>query len=123
MINHGKNEREEKKRHEETKNVTSGRRRLRGITYDTTLVRWTLCLSTDPVPGTHINRAYIFLIFCLILFGVCVCSTGLVENKVGQVPASITTADILQLAKNFTPKEQEAVVNATSIMGFLNRFM
>lgn len=61
----------------------------------------------------------------LLVFFVCVCecSTDSVVNKVGQVPATITTADILQLAKNFTPKEQEAVVNATSIMGFLNRFM
>lgn len=44
-------------------------------------------------------------------------------NQVGAVPATVTTADIELLAANFSPKEQEAVVNACTIMGFLNRFM
>lgn len=43
--------------------------------------------------------------------------------KVGSVPATVTTADIELLAINFTAKEQEAVVNACTVMGFLNRFM
>lgn len=48
------------------------------------------------------------------------CSDG---EKVGSVPSTVTTADIELMAINFTSKEQEAVVNACTIMGFLNRFM
>lgn len=44
-------------------------------------------------------------------------------EKVGSVPCTVTTADIELMAINFTSKEQEAVVNACTIMGFLNRFM
>ncbi|CAN0433773.1 unnamed protein product [Laminaria digitata] len=43
--------------------------------------------------------------------------------QVGAVPSTVTTADIEQLASHFSSKEQEAVVNATAVMGFLNRFM
>lgn len=43
--------------------------------------------------------------------------------KVGAVPATVTTADIVELATHFTTKEQEAIINATAVMGFLNRFM
>ncbi|CAM9096241.1 unnamed protein product [Ectocarpus sp. 6 AP-2014] len=46
-----------------------------------------------------------------------------IAKKVGAVPSTVTTADIEMLATTFTPKEQEAVVNACTIMGFLNRFM
>ena len=45
------------------------------------------------------------------------------NTQVGAVPATVTTADIVQLATHFTSKQQEAVVNATAVMGFLNRFM
>lgn len=41
----------------------------------------------------------------------------------GAVPATVTTDDIRVLAREFSAKEQEAVVNATAVMGFLNRFM
>lgn len=43
--------------------------------------------------------------------------------QVGAVPSTVTKADIEMLATTFTPKEQEAVVNACTVMGFLNRFM
>eukprot|EP00904_Undaria_pinnatifida_P006693 jgi/Undpi1/3153/HiC_scaffold_15.g06527.m1 len=46
-----------------------------------------------------------------------------IAKKVGPVPSTVTTADIEQLASQFSSKEQEAVVNATAVMGFLNRFM
>ncbi|CAM9566090.1 unnamed protein product [Pylaiella littoralis] len=46
-----------------------------------------------------------------------------IAKKVGAVPSTVATADIEMLAAAFTPREQEAVVNACTIMGFLNRFM
>ncbi|CAM9632431.1 unnamed protein product, partial [Hapterophycus canaliculatus] len=48
---------------------------------------------------------------------------NIAKKKVGAVPSTVTTADIELLAINFTSKEQEAVVNACTVMGFLNRFM
>ena len=39
------------------------------------------------------------------------------------MPSQVTTADIELMASVYSAKEQESVVNACTVMGFLNRFM
>lgn len=46
-----------------------------------------------------------------------------IAKKIGRIPCEVTGEDIRQLATVFSAKEQEAVVNAATAMGFLNRFM
>ncbi|CAM9873021.1 unnamed protein product [Choristocarpus tenellus] len=46
-----------------------------------------------------------------------------IATKLGMIPVTVSREDIIDLATNFTELEQEAVVNAITTMGFLNRFM
>eukprot|EP00903_Cladosiphon_okamuranus_P012381 g11604.t1 len=46
-----------------------------------------------------------------------------IGKKLGPIPTTITTEDVRQMAAVYTAKEQESVINAATLMGFLNRFM
>lgn len=46
-----------------------------------------------------------------------------IAKKVGSVACKVGVEDMQRLAKVFSAKEQEAVVNAVAASGFFNRFM
>ncbi|CAB1103822.1 unnamed protein product [Ectocarpus sp. CCAP 1310/34] len=46
-----------------------------------------------------------------------------IGKKLGAVPNEVTSDDIQSMARALTSEEQECVINAMVLMGFLNRFM